>query len=176
MKKFVIQVIALLIVIFGTLFLVQNPKYMPQFIRGTSDNKVTLGGETPVIGDVKYLRIKNNQIKVEVADSREKRAKGLGERDALALNDGMLFVFDKPGQYKFWMKGLKFPLDIIWIRGNTIVDVLKYIPAPLPNEEDASLPVYAPVTEVDKVLEVNAGYVDAHSIKIGDKIEFLTKE
>jgi uncharacterized protein len=175
MKKFIIQIVALLVVIFGALFLVKNPRYMPAYLRGSSDENVLDVSSPTSVAVTNRLKIGNATLRVEIADTKEKRTKGLGDRDALAQNDGMLFLFDQPGLYKFWMKGLKFPLDIIWIRNNTVVDILKYVPAPLPEESDASLPVYAPVTEVDRVLEVNAGFVDAQRVKVGDKIQFLNQ-
>ena len=45
---------------------------------------------------------------------------GLSERQSLAEDKGMLFLFEKPDHYAFWMKGMEFPLDIIFINGDKI--------------------------------------------------------
>jgi uncharacterized membrane protein (UPF0127 family) len=54
-------------------------------------------------------------IQVEVPRTAAAFAKGLGGRPCILPNQGMLFAFTKPGQYAFWMKDMKFPIDIIWI-------------------------------------------------------------
>jgi uncharacterized protein len=81
----------------------------------------------------------------------------------------MLFVFDKADYYSFWMKNMKFPIDIIFIRGDKIVSISKNAVAP--KSADASLPIYKPEAPVDKVLEINSGLSDKHNIKKGDKVE-----
>ena len=40
---------------------------------------------------------------------------GLSGKSQLAQDQGMLFVFAQPGKYYFWMKGMNFSIDIIWI-------------------------------------------------------------
>jgi len=60
------------------------------------------------------------KISVEVADTVEKRSLGLGKRSGLENGWGMLFVFEKRKQHGFWMKGMQFPLDIIWLDNHRI--------------------------------------------------------
>ena len=63
----------------------------------------------------------------------------------------MLFVFDKPDTYGFWMKDMRFPIDIIWISGDKVIYVLSEVhPDSYPN-------LFKPPIPVDKVLEINAG-------------------
>ena len=108
---------------------------------------------------------------VEIADTILKRTKGLSGRESLAENQGMLFLFAKPSKYSFWMAGMNFPLDIIWINGNKIVDISKNIQAP---KNTGGLPVIiSPSTKIDKVLELSAGAVEKFNIKIGDEIKIL---
>ena len=63
----------------------------------------------------KTVRINSQRIAVEVADTQAERQKGLSGRTCITPNEGMLFVFEKPGKLPFWMKDMKFPLDIVWI-------------------------------------------------------------
>ena len=65
-----------------------------------SDRDVKIGGET---------------ITAETANSLAESQKGLGGRPCIPKNRGMLFGFTKPGYYAFWMKDMKFPIDIVWI-------------------------------------------------------------
>lgn len=66
----------------------------------------------------KSVEIDGKFIKAEVADSPAERTKGLGGRQCIGEDQGMLFVFDQEGQYGFWMKDMKFPIDIIWLDTN----------------------------------------------------------
>src|SRR5664279_2881599 len=70
------------------------------------------------------LSIGQSTINIEIADTEAERTLGLGNRSTLPENNGMLFVFDKPGNYGFWMKDTNFPLDFIWIDENkNIIDI-----------------------------------------------------
>lgn len=169
-KKFAIQFVALLVVIFGCLALATRPEFLAYLgIGKVVDNtpskmalvKITTQGEEPLTAE----------IKAEVADTVAKRTKGLGDRAKLEIGTGMLFVFEQPGKYRFWMKGLQFPLDFIWIKDNKVVDILTNVPVPPDGASDNALPTYEPITEVDKILEVNAGFVEFNNIQVGDLVE-----
>lgn len=114
--------------------------------------------------------INNLILNVEIADTKEKRAKGLGGRTSLASDSGMLFTFPETKKHAFWMKGLSFPLDFIWIRGNKIVDITKNVPPVSVGVDDSQIPIYIPLTDVNMVLEVNGGFVDRSGIKVGDVV------
>ena len=58
---------------------------------------------------------------LEVADSRIEQVKGLSDRSSFCEKCGMLFVFDKPGDYGVWMKDMRFPIDIFWLDENYCV-------------------------------------------------------
>lgn len=52
---------------------------------------------------------------VGVAATPDIREKGLSGHAPLAVNEGMLFLFDDVRTKQFWMKDMLFPIDIIWI-------------------------------------------------------------
>lgn len=159
MKKFTIQVILLLLIIaIGMFYYLGGAKIIPiPFL--------------PQAPQFQQVTIKDITINIEVADNQSKRSKGLSDRASLASDSGMLFVFEREDKYPFWMKGLNFPLDFIWIKGNSVVDISENIQPPPPGAPDASLPILTANTEVDKVLEVAAGFVKTNKVKIGDKVE-----
>ena len=64
-------------------------------------------------------------LSVEVADTQASRELGLSGREKMGDDEGILFVFDTPGRYGFWMKDMQFPLDIIWINQNGVVVNMK---------------------------------------------------
>lgn len=114
--------------------------------------------------EIKEISLGGRKIKVEIVTTPEKQALGLSGRENLCADCGMLFVFKQPGNYAFWMKDMRFNLDIVWISDGEVTSISKNIPfAPGATE------TVHPSTPVDEVLEVNAGESDRLGLKIGDK-------
>jgi len=114
------------------------------------------------------LALRGNVFKVEVADTALSRMRGLSGRQSLGKDEGMLFVFPVSAQYTFWMKGMKFPLDLVWIQNGSVIGVTMNVPTPTSTFDFAT---YLPPSPVSRVLEVNAGTVERLGVSIGDKIE-----
>lgn len=108
-------------------------------------------------------------FKVEVAESMASRAKGLSGRESLGEDEGMLFIFNSTGKRSFWMKDMKFPIDIIWISEDKIAGLEKNV-KPEPDKNLFNLTNYISPEGVDKVLEINAGLADKFGFKVGDEI------
>lgn len=119
-------------------------------------------------GVIQIIQIGEVEFEVEIADSPVEQIRGLSGRREMVENEGMLFVFPEIGNYSFWMKGMLFPLDIVWIQGDEVVGVSHN----LPPAAEKNPPVYSPPFSVDKILEINAGLADEHNIQIGDKAIF----
>ena len=94
---------------------------------------------------------------------------GLSERSSLAQDQGMLFVFENPGYHNFWMKNMKFPIDIIFIKDDKIVNIVENATPPI--SENTNPPILKPDGPINKVLEINAGLSGKYNIKKGAKIE-----
>lgn len=111
------------------------------------------------------VKIGSTEIAALVAKSDAKKHTGLGGRNALGSGEGMLFVFDSFSKYSFWNKDMLFPIDIIWIKDGAVVDASENMP------DFKISPNYTvtPQAEANFVVEVNAGFVKEHNIKIGDK-------
>src|SRR5918992_1579604 len=60
---------------------------------------------TVTIGDASFV--------VELAVTPQERAQGLSGRPGLAPGTGMLFIFGTEDLYSFWMKDMRFPLDMV---------------------------------------------------------------
>ncbi|MFH0806504.1 MAG: DUF192 domain-containing protein [Candidatus Brennerbacteria bacterium] len=74
------------------------------------------------------VRVRNQIILAETAANESARAQGLSGHAPLGINEGMLFRFDEPGVYPFWMKGMTFSIDIMWISGNRVVGFEEQVP------------------------------------------------
>lgn len=57
----------------------------------------------------------NKSYNAQVADTPAEQTKGLGGQNGLAKNEAMLFVFPDADQRCFWMKDMRFPIDIMWV-------------------------------------------------------------
>lgn len=89
---------------------------------------------------------------------------GLSRVAYLAPNQGMLFIFPQASRYAFWMKGMRFALDMIWIENEKVVAITA-------NAEPASYPsIIQPPTPVHQVLEVRAGTVAREGITVGSTV------
>lgn len=108
----------------------------------------------------KTIQINGVTVFLDLALTAEQRSKGLSGRRNLEPDKGMLFYFDKPGIYSFWMKDMNFPIDIIWIGEDLrVADVTE-------NASPESFPKqFLPKEAAKFVLEVNAGWAKEHGIK-----------
>jgi uncharacterized membrane protein (UPF0127 family) len=61
------------------------------------------------------LIVGSRQYYLQLAVTPAQQALGLGDRAKLPLDDGMLFVYHSSGTRCFWMKGMRFALDMIWL-------------------------------------------------------------
>lgn len=115
---------------------------------------------------------KNTCIDAEIADSEEKRVKGLMFRRSLTESQGMLFVFEPEQKPKFWMKNVETSLDIIWISlDKRVVDIKTNIP-PCRDYCESIISEH----KARYALEVKGGFVDKYQIKIGDNVSFEHKK
>lgn len=108
-------------------------------------------------------------LKLEVADTREERRKGLMNRRSLEKNTGMLFIF--PGEEKrgFWMKNTYIPLDIIFIDANkTVVKI--HEADPQPNATEDELKIYRSGSPAKYVIEIEQDFSDRYGIETGDRV------
>ena len=127
-----------------------------------------------IISTGPMVRVEELVFPVELADYPDKRIRGLSGRASLDARTGMLFIFEKPERFRFWMREMEIPLDIVWIGSNCeVVDVSEDVPFPAPETPLDELPRYSPESRAKFVLEINAGEAADLGLGIGDKVEFL---
>lgn len=98
-------------------------------------------------------------INCEVPSTDEEKMTGLMYRDSLCDNCGMFYDYVDGG---FWMKNVNFPIEMIFINDDQIVDIKKA------NAQDETT-IY-PSVESNGNLEVNDGFCESNNISIGDKV------
>lgn len=136
--------------------------HSPTIFSANSDNH-----QEQINFDSQEIKIAGQIFKVELAISDKQQQRGLSYREQLPANAGMLFVFKQPTKPGFWLKEMKFPLDIIWLDENRNVVYLhkNLSPQTYPKIFQSPLPV-------KYVLEIDAGQADKLKIKIGSHLSF----
>jgi uncharacterized membrane protein (UPF0127 family) len=112
--------------------------------------------------------IKDTCFAVEIADTPDSRSLGLMGRHSLDEGTGMLFVFDEEGNHSFWMKDMRFPIDIVWISAD--MDVVYISSYTQPCDLLEPCPSITPPAKAMYVLEVGAG--KAYGFEAGDTVKF----
>ena len=120
------------------------------------------------------VKVGGVEIKVLVADTKDHRFQGWSGKKDMGKYGGMLFVFPESGDYQMVMRDMYFPLDIIWIYGDEIVDFAQNLP-PEAGVSEAMLTKYPARRHSTLVLEVPAGFMEQTGLKIGDKVEVIKK-
>jgi uncharacterized membrane protein (UPF0127 family) len=129
--------------------------------------------ETPVpnpVGERMGLWVGEVEIPVEVRRTVEEMSLGLSFRDHLEEGTGMVFVYTKPQPVMYWMKGMRFPLDFVWIARGVVIEITESVLAP--TSENPVPKTVVPAADVDMVLEVNSGFVKAKGIHVGDEVRW----
>jgi hypothetical protein len=113
------------------------------------------------------VEIGGQKFQVEIMKSAAELEKGLSGRASLDADKGMLFVFSKADRYVFWMKDMRFPIDILWINDGKIADIKHNAPVPASENLDK----YLPDAPADYVLEINAGLSEKYGFRPGDAVK-----
>ena len=156
MNKIIIIFLLFLTVFIGVVFM--------QFRAQTENRQNTIGANTATV----KATINGHTFTVEVAKNSDEQQLGLSGRESLASDHGMLFLFEKPGTYSFWMKNMNFPIDIIFINEDKVVSVVHNA---APADENQNPQLYTPEAPIDTALEINAGLAEKYTIKKGDAVK-----
>ena len=151
-RDFILIIVGLAFITLSLFLFLKNPAHPKAIPLGTRIEKINFPDVT---------------VTAEVSDTEESRELGLSSRKNLSENTGMLFVFDTPAQYGFWMKEMLFPIDIVGLDEEKNVVWLEK------NMEPGSYPqTFAPKTPVKYVLELPSGFIDLHKVYMGLKLSF----
>lgn len=111
------------------------------------------------------VQIKQQVFQAEVVSSAAKMQQGLAGRQNLCDVCAMLFKFSEVGEYNFWMKGMRFPLDILWLRDKKIVWFEKNVAADFAE-------IIVPKEKADAVLELKAGTIEKMNLQVGQSVQY----
>ena len=145
-------IVVILIVGLGIVFVnvVSNNFHLP-FTASQPNSSVVIDGHT---------------FHVSIANTEQQKEIGLSNINSLPQDQGMIFPFGRADYYSFWMRNMKFPLDIIYIANKKIVSIAANVSNP--NNPSVPLPVYKPSQPADTVLEINGGLSKKYHFSIGN--------
>jgi hypothetical protein len=118
----------------------------------------------------KKIIVAGNNLRAWIADDPAEQAKGLSGKESMPDDRGMLFILPVKKITSFWMKGMKFPLDFIWLDNSQIIDITPNVP---PCKSEENCPTISPSAPINYVLEVNSGWVSANNVSIGQSVTGL---
>lgn len=114
---------------------------------------------------IRHVYIRKIMVKAEVVQTEEKIQLGLGGRDNLPRGRGMLFSMPEDDVQHFWMKGMRFPIDIVWIENGRVIGCEKNIPP------DDGQRTFSSPSDAGYVLEVPEGFCDENGVKVNDEVQ-----
>jgi len=156
----------------STIVAIEAPVQAPTGVPEVAETPSQDAGENPIKGF--FVRVDDVVFPVELAATPEDRIRGLSGRSYLNSGTGMLFVFENAERFRFWMREMEIPLDIVWISsGCTVVDVSVDVPFPDPSTPLNDLPRYSPESPARYVLEINGGEAEVLGVGVGDPVKFL---
>ncbi len=141
------------------------------------DQTIVTSAVTKNVSDSQYLYsttslvMSNAQgtakILVDLAQTPADRTRGLSGRPSLENGRGMLFIFEKPGSYGFWMKDMNFSIDILWLDEQKKIVLIENTVSPETFPKAFGVEVVA-----QYVLEVPAGFALQQGVVVGDQVVF----
>jgi len=163
-NKLLITIPAIVVAVIGAVVFGVN------MISDSADYEIIDVGEQSFYSNT--IKLDGTLVDVHIADTIVKRNRGLMFEEQLPDNQGMLFIYEAPGNYSFWMHNMKFALDIIWFddKGN-VVHIKQSIPPC--NTEPEYCKVYDPGTDALYVFEATAGFVDKFRITDDSKFSWI---
>jgi len=114
-------------------------------------------------------KINGKEFNLEIAKTDSEKQIGLSKYKDITQNFGMLFPFGKVNYYSFWMKDMKFSIDIIFIKSNKIITIFKNVPAPKSINEP--LQIYKSSGPSDTVLEIKGGVSQKYNFQVNQAVE-----
>ena len=164
-----VLLVAALVVIGCSIFVFYRQSRAPA---ANSSSSTTAGGSASA-GARRYtykttnLKLSSRTIKLDIADTPEKQQLGLGGRNGMAEDRGMVFPSAQPQQLCFWMKDMQFPIDILWLSSDKTVLHIELSLSP-----DTYPQTYCPDAPAQYVVELTAGMSEKAGVHEGDRLSF----
>lgn len=158
MKRALAILLALIVVVQPTVLLAQDtvPPWRRELPTGRAQASIVVG---------------ESEIQVDLAIQPGEQQLGLGYRNGLGADHGMLFLGQSSTPKSFWMKGMRFCLDIIWIEDGEIVGAAESVCPDPEGTADADRARFSSGEPVTHVLEMPAGWLQENGYGPGTPVD-----
>lgn len=113
---------------------------------------------------IMHVYVRDILVKAELVRTETRIEKGLAGRSRLADGRGMLFEMPDEDTQHFWMKGMRIPIDIIWIESGRVAGCEKNV---LPTDPR----IFTSPGDAGYVLEVPEGFCDKYKVAVNDQVK-----
>ena len=129
--------------------------------------------------DIEYtegtLTFEGGVIRIAFAETDQERHVGLSRQRTIREDEGLLFIFNKSAEHGIWMRDMYFSIDIIWLDDELRVVGIKENATPESFRSVRDAEVFTPGAPAQYVLEVRAGFADAHKVVAGTLFQLAGK-
>jgi uncharacterized membrane protein (UPF0127 family) len=123
------------------------------------------------------IRIGGREWRLEVAADDATRSRGLGGREELPPDGGMIFIFPDAAPRAFWMAECLIPIDLIFLDRFGTILALHEMPTEPPRGEGESesayharLPMYASRRPAQFAIELPPGSIRSIGLSVNSRI------
>lgn len=116
------------------------------------------------IADTSQITLGGKHFYAEVVTTSVDRERGLSGRDELVADKAMVFPYEMVGNQCFWMKNMKFAIDILWLDEQNRISFIEH------SVDPASYPQNFCHT-AKNVVELQAGTTNRLNVKVGDQVD-----
>ncbi len=141
-------------------------------VASTAAQSVPWREDLQPVREQKAIMVGDDVLTVELSVTVAQKTLGLGYRNGLEDGTGMVFPVEPAAPQSFWMKGMRFCIDIVWIDGDEIIGAAESVCPDPDGIEDADRPTYPSGAPVTHVLEVPAGWLAERGYGPGTSVRF----
>jgi len=121
---------------------------------------------------IKNIQIGSKNYEIYITESRENQTTGLAAFEEIKENQGMIFEFPEEDYHAFWMKNMKFDIDMIFLdQNNQVIQIFENVQKSS-YKSDTDFQTYMPKLKSKFVIEIKSGETKKNGLRTGDVIIF----
>jgi uncharacterized membrane protein (UPF0127 family) len=128
-------------------------------------------GREGEVGGMREVEIGGRRFRLELSVDEESRVKGLSDREGIAEDGGMLFVFPQPRVLVFVMRRCLVPIDVVFVGPNGRVVSTHAMEVEPYETAEGLLRRYESEWPAQFAIELRGGTVSEIGLKAGDRVE-----
>ncbi len=132
--------------------------------------------EATAARDTLRVKLNGRSFDLELALDHETRYRGLSDRESIAEDGGMLFVFPTAAPRQFVMRRCLVPIDVIFLGPTARVVSMHRMRVEPYDRPEHELRRYSSEWPAQFAIELAGGTLDELGLSLGDRVELPTEE